>query len=179
MKYISLLRGINVSGKNTIKMVELKSLYESLGFTDIITYIQSGNVVFNSNKKDKAKLEETIEDAIEAEYKFRVPVNIRSKDEFKNIIAKNPFGTIDPVKDGTKFLVTFLYSKPALKLIAELQNYVVKPEQLVAESKQLYLYCPNGYGKSKLSNTFIERKLGVKATTRNWKSVCNLYDLSI
>lgn len=178
MKYITLLRGINVSGQKKIKMLDLKSLYESLGFRNVVTYIQSGNVIFESNDKNKTDLKTKIEGAIDRKYKFRVPVEIRTKLEFENIIKNNPFGPVDMVDEGTKVLVTFLRSKPNKVKVSNILKYVVSPEKLVVKGKEVYLYCPNGYGKSKLSNTFLENKLGVEATTRNWKSVHKLYELS-
>ncbi len=105
-------------------------------------------------------------------------MEIRTKLEFENIIKNNPFGPVDLVDEGTKVLVTFLRSKPNKVKVSNILKYVVSPEKLVVKGTEVYLYCPNGYGKSKLSNTFLENKLGVEATTRNWKSVHKLYELS-
>ena len=179
MKYISILRGINVSGQKKIKMVDLKSLYELLGFQDVVTYIQSGNVIFDAAVKNKADLKAKIEEAIEEKYKFHVSVEIRTNREIGDIIKNCPFGSVDLAEDGTKVLVTFLFSKPSEVRVSDIQKYVVAPEKLVVRGKEIYLYCPKGYGKSKLSNTFLEHKLGVEATTRNWKSVHKLYELSV
>jgi len=179
MKYISILRGINVSGQKNIKMVDLKSLYETLGFNDVVTYIQSGNVIFDTVVKNKAGLKKSIEQAIEEKYNFHVPVEIRTIREIENIIKNCPFSLVDLAQDGTKVLVTFLSSQPSEIRISGILEYVRAPEKLIVIGKEVYLYCPNGYGKSKLSNTFLEQKLGVDATTRNWKSVHNLYELSL
>lgn len=179
MKYISILRGINVSGQKKIKMIGLMSLYENLGFENVTTYIQSGNVIFDSKEKNKAILKSKIEKAIENNYKFYVPVEIRTNHEISKIIEECPFGSVDLVENGTKVLLTFLSSTPEKSNINDLLKYVNSPEQLVVKGKEAYLYCPNGYGKSKLSNNFIEKKLGVDATTRNWKSVHKLYELSL
>ena len=178
MKYISILRGINVSGQKKIKMLDLKSLYESLGFHNVETYIQSGNVIFDDNEKDKIDLKTTIEATINKKYKFQVPVEIRTKHEFKNIIHNNPFASIDVEENATKLLITFLSSKPSKINISNILKQVTPPEALVVNGQEVYLYCPNGYGKSKLSNTFLEKKLDVTATTRNWKSVHKIYELS-
>jgi len=179
MRYISILRGINVSGQKKIKMSGLKSLYDSLGFHNVETYIQSGNVIFESSDKNISKLKKSIEDAIQKKYIFNVSVEIRTKLEFKKIIKNSPFGSIDLKTDGTKVLVTFLANKPTKECVTDVLKYVKLPEKLVVKGKEVYLYCPNGYGKSKLSNTFLEKKLGVEATTRNWKSVQKLYELSV
>ncbi len=179
MKYASVLRGINISGQKKIKMADLKSLYESLGLQNVVTYIQSGNVIFNADSEDKTELKEKIEKAIEEKYTFRVPVVIRTHREISNIINNNPLGPVDLQKDGTKVLVTFLSSQPTQDRVSGIQQYVTEPEQLFVVGKEVYLYCPNGYGKSKLSNAFLEQKLGVGATTRNWKSVLKLHELSL
>ncbi len=179
MKYISIIRGINVSGQKKIKMVDLKSLYELLGFQSVVTYIQSGNVIFDTDSGDKSELKEKIERTIEEKYAFHAPVDIRTSRELADIINNNPLGPVDLAKDGIKVLVTFLSAKPATAKIADIQQYVAAPEQLFVIGTEVYLYCPNGYGKSKLSNNFLERKLGVGATTRNWKSVFKLYELSL
>ena len=173
-----MLRGINVSGQKNIKINELKSLYEALGFQNVATYIQSGNVIFDTNLKDTGDLRIKIEQAIEDKYNFHVPLVLRSNLELKNIIENCPFDSIDLEEHGTKVLVTFLSSQPSEVKIAVIKKYVVAPEELVIRGKEAYLYCPNGYGKSKLSNTFIESKLGLVATTRNWKTVHKLYELS-
>lgn len=179
MKYISILRGINVSGQKKIRMLDLKSLYESLGFEKVVTYIQSGNVIFEVSDKNKSNIKTQIEEAIEKKYKFYVPVEIRTNREIESIIKNSPFGAVDLAKDGAKVLVTFLGTKPDKVKVSTVLSYVVLPEKLVVKGREVYLYCPNGYGKSKLSNTFLENKLGVEATTRNWKSVHKLYELSV
>lgn len=178
MTYISLLRGINVSGKKKIIMKELKTLYESLGFTNVLTYIQSGNVIFESNEDDTVIVNK-IETAINQKYGFAVPVQVRSVSEFSNIIKACPFHELDLVEEGTRVMVTFLELVPSDKNVAKLMTYVKEPERLVLVGRELYLHCPNGYGKTKLSNTFIENKLGMRATTRNWKSVLKLGELGM
>jgi len=179
MKFISILRGINVSGQKKIKMADLKSLFETLGFQNVKTYIQSGNVIFDAIAKNKSSLKKCIEQAIKEKYQFHVPVEIRTSRELENVIKRCPFGPVDLVNEGTKVLVTFLALPPVQAKISDIQKYVLAPEKLVVSGKEVYLYCPNGYGKSKLSNTFLEQKLGVDATTRNWKSVHKLYELSL
>jgi uncharacterized protein (DUF1697 family) len=178
MKYISILRGINVSGQKKILMADLKLLYEQLDFQNVVTYIQSGNVIFDSELKSKAELKTKIESRIEEKYHFHVPVELRTNRDFEDIINNCPFAPVDLDKDGTKILVTFLSSKPTKANIAKTLEYVVLPEKLIIRDKEIYLHCPKGYGKSKLSNTFLENILGVKATTRNWKSVYKLHELS-
>jgi uncharacterized protein (DUF1697 family) len=179
MKFVSLLRGINVSGQKSIKMADLKALYDSLGFQNVLTYIQSGNVIFDSAIQHKDELKTMIEAAIQEAYGFQVPVQIRTRQEIGEVIDNCPFGEIDLEKDGRRVLVTFLASKPANKRVAEIQEIVEAPDQFVWDKNQIYLYVPGGYGRSKLSNNFIEGKLKVEATTRNWKTIFKLYELSV
>jgi uncharacterized protein (DUF1697 family) len=177
-KYISLLRGINVSGQKKVKMADLKTLYESLGFTNVKTYIQSGNVIFESSISDVVKLKRNIEQKIERTFRFSVSVIIRSIEEFERIIRHNPFLDRESAGDATKFLVTFLSDQPEETMAKKVQQFAKEPESLVVRGKEIYLYCPDGYGKTKLSNSFLERKLKATATTRNWKTVKKLYELS-
>ena len=159
-------------------MVDLKALYQLQGFEDVTTYIQSGNVIFQSTDIDKVGLRRVIEKSIEEKYGFFVPVDIRTAQEFKEILDNCPFEEADAVENHTKVLVTFLATIPSSQKQKSILAHVKPPEKLVIQGSEVYLYCPNGYGKSKLSNTFIESKLGISATTRNWKSVKKLYELS-
>jgi uncharacterized protein (DUF1697 family) len=178
-RYISLLRGINVSGQKKIKMADLKELYTSLGYRNVVTYIQSGNVIFDADSLDRTKIRDELESTVETHYGFQVPVEIRTGDELEGIIRNCPFGYVDLKEDGTKVMVTFLSEEPTAEKVSELQKYVKNPEIIVVSGREVYLNCPDGYGKTKLSNVFIERILGVKATTRNWKSIHKLYELSV
>lgn len=178
MKYISVLRGINVSGQKKIKMADLKDLYQCLGFEAVSTYIQSGNVIFQSSNSDKNHLKISIEKAIEEKYNFHVPVMIRSEQELREIADACPYEEAGIEENGTKILLTFLASSPSTENQETLKKYVKSPEKMTIRGSEVYLYCPNGYGKSKLSNTFLENKLGMSATTRNWKSVKKLCELS-
>jgi len=179
MKYVSILRGINVGGQKKIKMTDLKALYEAQGFENVTTYIQSGNVIFESKEADKENLKSLIEKAIEEKYMFHVPVDVRTNQELGKIVKDCPYEEAKVNENGTKVLVTFLQSSPSDKKRELLLKYVKLPEKLTIQGGEVYLYCPNGYGKSKLSNNFIENNLGVSATTRNWKSVKKLYELSM
>jgi len=171
--HIALLRGINVSGKKKILMIDLKSLFEKIGFSAIETYIQSGNVVFNSSEND---LGIKITKAIKSVYDFDVPVQIISSAELKEVCLANPF--LNQEVDEKFLHVTFLSEQPSNESIALLQEMKFDKEEYQLIEKALYLYCPNGYGKTKLNNNFLERKLGVSATTRNWKTVMKLFSIS-
>jgi uncharacterized protein (DUF1697 family) len=172
--YTSMLRGINVGGQKKVHMAELKSLYESLGFANVETYVQSGNVVFDSEEKDTEKLAKSIEGQIEKTFGFVVPVLVRSADDFRRVIENHPFKDEEPVR----ILVTFLYQHPEQSKLDDLSRYEDKVDKFAIGEQEIFLFCPGGYGRTKLSNTFFETKLGVVATTRNWKTVNTLYQMA-
>jgi len=176
--FISILRGINVSGQKKILMTDLKALYESLNYMDVVTYIQSGNVIFKCNEKlTDIQLAKKIENAIYNKYQFHVPVIIRSKEEIGKIISSNPFlKEKDP--DRKKLHVTFLSEFPSKENVESIENIDFKPDQFKISGKDIYLYVPNGYGETKISNAFFEKKLKVTATTRNWNSVNKLFEIA-
>ena len=172
--YISILRGINVSGQKKIIMTDLKALYEDLGFEDVITYIQSGNVVFKSSKKmTDTKLAKMIEERIVEKYDFQVPVIIRTLDELKRATEINPYKN-DNI-DG--LYITFLSNAPNSINLEKLDNINFLPDQFEIIGKEIYLNCVS-YGNTKLSNNFFESKLKVIATTRNIKTVHKLIELT-
>jgi len=172
--YISMLRGINVSGQKQIRMVDLKSLYESLGLMNVQTYVQSGNVIFGSPEQDAAKLTETIEAQIKETFGFSVPVLIRTANDFQRIIESHPFTQEDPIR----VLVTFLHECPDQSKWNDLRLHKDKVDDFALGEQEIFLFCPGGYGTTKLSNTFFEKKLGVIATTRNWKTINALYAIA-
>ena len=176
--FISVLRGINVSGQKKILMADLKALYEELGFANIKTYIQSGNVVFKTEgRRSNQDLAKEIETAIQLKYGFAVPVIIRRGAELSQLVAANPFlpsSTIDP----EKLHVTFLADTPQQINIDKINTFNYPPDQFVIIGQEIFLYIPDRYSDSKLSNSFFENKLKVTATTRNWKTVNQLLQMA-
>ena len=176
--FISILRGINVSGQKKILMYELKSLYESLKFKDVITYIQSGNVIFKSSAQlSDLAMAAKIEKAIYKKYGFEVPVIIRSQDEIQKIISTNSFLKEKDI-DEKKLHVIFLSDIPAKENIESIKSENYLPDQFIISGKEIYLHIPASYGETKLSNNFFEKKLKVTATTRNWNTVNKLLELA-
>jgi uncharacterized protein (DUF1697 family) len=175
IKYISLLRGINVSGQKKIKMTELKELYESLKFSNVNTYIQSGNVVFCSNEKDVKKIQKQIEQKIDAVYNFSVPIIILTANKLKKIISDLPLKSTNI--DLSKLAVTFLDSTPDKTLVKNLDIFKGDQEKFILSGGVLYLYCPDGFGRTKLTNNLFENKLKVTATSRNWKTTIKLFEM--
>lgn len=172
--YISLLRGINVSGQKKIRMEELKALYESLGYERVTTYIQSGNVVFAAQGKE---LPSHIETAIRERFGFEVPVILRRDTEMEAILAANPFLTRHDI-DESRLHVVFLQEAPSDFALERLSEMQTGEDEFRVNGSEIYLHCPNGYGRSKLSNSALEKKLGVMATTRNWKTVNQLHRIA-
>jgi uncharacterized protein (DUF1697 family) len=175
--YISLLRGINVSRQKLIKMDVLKKMYEDLHFVNIQTYIQSGNVIFQAKKSENKDLETRISSQIQRCFGFEVPVIVLETGELKDIVERNPYKA-DKTKDISYLHVTFLSSEPE-HINLELINIKRSPvEGFTLFERAVYLYCPNGYGKTKLTNTFLENILKVSATTRNWKTTVELFTIA-
>jgi uncharacterized protein (DUF1697 family) len=174
--YLSILRGINVSGQKMIKMADLKALYETLGFKNITTYIQSGNVVFES--KTKKNLAALIEQKIKNTFGFDVPVIVLTQREMQAIVEQNPFLKEKNI-ELDRLYVTFLAETPLAENLTKIATYDYSPEVFVIKEKAAYLYCPKGYGNTKLSNSFFENKLKVKATTRNWNTTNKLFEILI
>jgi len=174
--YIAILRGINVAGKNTVAMEHLKQLFSENGFEGAVTYIQSGNVVFKSAVA-KDQLAALISRAIEVRFQLNIHVILVTKNEMGNIIKDNPFLEEKDV-DEEKLHVTILEKNPDPENLKAIQNLDFKPDRFIVKNNVVYLYCPNGYGKTKLSNTFFENKLKIKASTRNWRTINKLIELA-
>jgi uncharacterized protein (DUF1697 family) len=175
--YISLLRGINVSGQKLIKMDALRKSYENLDFHNVTTYLQSGNVIFTGKDTRPDELAQTITRQIEKDFGFDVLVIVLFIDKLKQIIDSNPF-VKNNNKDKNFLHVTFLSSKPLKFDMNAIEEKKLNGEEIIISDNAVYLYCPNGYGKSKLSNSFLEIKLKVGGTTRNWKTTNQLLKIA-
>ncbi|MFA9388730.1 MAG: DUF1697 domain-containing protein [Prolixibacteraceae bacterium] len=174
--YLSLLRGINVSGQKSIKMGDLKVLYEKLGFSKTQTYIQSGNVIFQS-EQDVMQLVTKIEQAIPLQYGFDVAVQVIPASELVLAARDNPF-LKEPLVDHATLHLTFLATKPSDSMLSNLATDPRFVDEYRVLGSLIYLKCPNGYGKTKFTNAYFESKLKVKATTRNWKTVLKVIELT-
>jgi uncharacterized protein (DUF1697 family) len=171
--YVALLRGINVSGHKIIKMEALRAAFATLGFSNVKSYVQSGNVVFEALAGSVGSLTGKIEKKILEEFGFSVPVFVATPKKLGETIERNPFLKA-PGIDQAKLHVTFLSADPPPQALETLQPLAAASEQLHIVGGAIYLYCPLGYGNTKLSNTAIEKKLSVGATTRNWNTVKTL-----
>ena len=172
---IGILRGINVGGKRKILMADLKSMCENLGLKNVRTYIQSGNLIFNSDKPNSV-LENDLEKAIAENYGFDVPVIVRTEKELENSIKNNPF--FDENTDIKQLHMTFLKEKPSKETIENARAFNFEPDKFKIIDREVFLLCAGKYHKSKLTNNFLEKQLKVGATTRNWTTVTKLSELS-
>jgi uncharacterized protein (DUF1697 family) len=175
--YIALLRGINVNGQKMMSMEKLRALCEDLGLTGVTTYIQSGNVVFQSAPVKHFVLEKKIHASIRDAFGFSVPVMVKSLAEWQEIISDNPFVGRKGI-DESFLHITLLSDTPNQSVVDEIMAGEYGEDECVFSGKVAYLYCPGGYGKTKLSNTFFEKKTKLIATTRNWKTVLKLLELA-
>jgi len=174
--YAALLRGINVSGHNTIKMEQLRGLCSQLGFERVETYLQSGNIVFQAVAKNPADLSKRICETILNSFGFDAHVIVRTSKEMEKVVANNPFLKEKNV-DSSKLHVTFLSEGPQNSSLKRLEGLATSQDRFYPASREIYLYCPGGYGRTKLSNNAIEKVLSVTATTRNWRTTNMLLDM--
>jgi uncharacterized protein (DUF1697 family) len=173
--YIALFRGINVGGKNILKMKDLDELLETLGAQQVKTYVQSGNVVLQSMEAP-SQLSEKINQAVQEEYGFATQVLLLTQSEFEDAIRRNPFPQAESFPKTMH--LGFLVQESENPKLIELEQLKASGEEFLLKGKVFYLHAPNGIGRSKLAEK-IEKHLGVPMTMRNWNTVCKLSDIVI
>ncbi len=174
---VSLLRAVNVGGHAVIKMADLQVLYESLKFRDVRTYVQSGNVVFRTDSGDLKALSKKIQMAIEKRFKVTPAVLLRTADELRRIVAANPFVKRTDVLPA-KLLVYFLHEELSRIAATELTKLPPKGEELIPAKRELYIYFPDGMGKSMLPWRAVEKLCITPGTGRNWNTVTKLLGIA-
>jgi uncharacterized protein (DUF1697 family) len=174
--HIALLRGVNV-GSNMLKMVHLREIFTELGFGEVQTYLQSGNVLLSA-KGASAQLAAMIEKRVSEATRLPVSVIIRTPAQLQRVIAGNPFATAAGLAPKTVH-VTFLAGQTPKGAAAGIGKLQSGRDRWRADGSEIYLWCPDGYGRTKLNNTALERVLGVRATTRNWSTVTALHAMAI
>ena len=170
---ISMLRGVNLGPHNRMKMEELRAVYESLKLQDPRTFVQSGNVLFKTKERDEAKLSSRIQDGIEKKFGFRPDVILRTTEELRRAVAKNPFAARKNI-DPSKLLVTFLGATPAADACGKLLEIDTAPEELHLVGREIFIYYTNGLARPKFQWIKAEKILKVTCTGRNWNSVTKM-----
>lgn len=169
-RYVGLLRGINVGGKNKVPMTELRALFESLGHTEVSTFIQSGNVLFTTGKSVTPK---RLEIAIANRFGIDTTVVLRTPHELERVVEANPFTGVDP----SQLHVGFMAQKPLAAAVAKLDAERFRPEEFAIGGCELYLHLPNGMGRTKLPG-YLDRQLKIPTTVRTWNTVTKLLALA-
>jgi uncharacterized protein (DUF1697 family) len=173
---ICLLRGVNVVGSNQIKMYALRALCGSLKLCRAQTYIQSGNIVFQTGERDRTKLAARIESAIEKNHGFRPAVVLRTAAEMREVIARNPFSKRKGIEPG-KLIITFLATEPAAETRTALLALEPDLEEMHMKGREIYVYFPDGMGRSKFA-ALLARKLRNTGTARNWNTTVKLLEMA-
>jgi uncharacterized protein (DUF1697 family) len=171
--YLALLRAVNIGSHKQVAMADLRDLFASLGFADARSLLQSGNLVFRSRARSSAQLERALEAEAEKRLALQTEFFVRTAEEWKEIIANNPFRE-EAKRDPGHLVAFFLKDAPDAKDMAALQAAITGPEIVRGKGRQAYIVYPNGIGRSRLTITLIERKLGTRATGRNWNTVLKL-----
>jgi uncharacterized protein (DUF1697 family) len=171
--YIALLRAVNVSGKNILNMKELKAALEQNGFKNPETYIQSGNIIFKHPSKSSTELENQLTNCLKEQFNLTIDSRIYSIQEFNSILNQNPFSSEINLKD---LYLTFLFEKPITEKLNSLPSS--GNDRWKIHNQVIYLHCPDGYGKTKLSNNLFESKLKTAATTRNGRTCLKLREMA-
>jgi uncharacterized protein (DUF1697 family) len=178
-KYVALLRAVNVGG-NSVAMSAVRETFASLGYSEVETYLQSGNVVFASSgvasQSRTRSIRKKIEDGLRRDFGKDIIVFIRSASELAAVVRKNPFAR--RTDDATLLHVTFLADPPSKEKAETFSSGKIGTDEFSLHAGEVYLFCPNGYGRSKLVNSFFERSLKVESTTRNWKTVGKLAEMT-
>jgi uncharacterized protein (DUF1697 family) len=173
VKYVAFLRGINVGGRTSIKMEKLREVFGSLGFVNVKTYIQSGNVIFETDETVENRIAAKIEDAVEREF-FKTKVMVRSLDEIKDAVENNPFAAEE--FNEKLFHLVFLSEKLSAEKAEMLLSNNNENEKLAVRNREVYCLLKDGVAGSLLGKKYIDNKLKTPATARNWRTVNKLLE---
>ena len=174
--YVALMRGINVGGKNRLPMKDLAAMFGGAGCADVVTYIQSGNVVFRATDACAARVPAAVAKAVADRFAFRSPVVVRSAAELRAVARGNPYLKVGADVDALHVL--FLVDRPSAARVAELDSHRSPPDEFLVRGREVYFRCPNGVGRSKLTVGYFDSKLATTSTLRNWRTVLKLVEMS-
>lgn len=175
--HVAFLRGINVGGKNKLPMKALAELFKEAGCTDVRTYIQSGNVVFRVGSSLVKLVQTSVGEAIERQYGYVVPVVTRTAAALAAALEENPFLKAPGEVDPSHLHVAFLAKKPTAKQVAKLDPERSPSDAFVVSGREVFLHCPNGLARTKLTNAYLDSTLGTTSTVRNWRTVSKLVEM--
>jgi uncharacterized protein (DUF1697 family) len=175
-RYVALLRSVNVAGHGRIAMDELRASFDALGYTGVTTYIQTGNVLFSPASKNESALATTIEQRLAEDFGDSPAVLLRSVADLRRVGASSPYAKAGA--DKARHHVTFLATVPSQAALDALHLPPSGRDELVVDGKEVYVHTPDGYANTKYTGTFLERRLGVVSTTRNWNTVSKLCELA-
>lgn len=167
-----------MTGHNSIRMADLQALYRKMGYKDAETYIQSGNVIFSSMADlTPSQISSKIKRAIRESFNYEITVLIRKVEEMKKLKAANPFLNLENF-DPSKMAVLFLDQEPSEAQVQKVINIDYPPDKFKVIGSEIFIYCPNGFGRTKLHTNFFERKMGVAGTGRNWRTINKLLEIA-
>jgi uncharacterized protein (DUF1697 family) len=175
-RYVALLRSVNVAGHGRIAMHELRASFEALGYTGVTTYIQTGNVLFSTGSKSETGVASAIEQRLAEDFGDSPAVILRSVPELLRIGTASPYAKAGA--NASRHHVTFLATVPSRPALEALDLPPSGRDELVVEGREVYVHTPDGYAETKYTGTFLERRLGVVSTTRNWNTVTKLCELA-
>lgn len=170
-RQVALLRGINLGASRRVSMAELRERLSEVGYRDVRTHLQSGNVVLTS-EQPPARLARELEEQISAAFELDVDVLVRTRDELAAVIERDPFGEL--ADDPKRYQVSFLAAEPDPRVARKLGAANVAPERVVLAGREIYAWHPNGIQRSPLAALLTDRRLGVAATARNWSTISKL-----
>lgn len=179
-RQVALLRGINVGGKNKLPMKELAAMFTEAGCQDVRTYLQSGNVVFQATRALARRVPSIVTGAISEHFGFNVPILTRTASEISEVVSSNPFLQAEPALERPSAIqplhVVFLGRRPTANRVAALEPERSPPDRFLVRGGEIFLFCPKGLARTRLTNAYFDSKLGTTTTVRSWKTVLQLLE---
>jgi uncharacterized protein (DUF1697 family) len=175
--HVALLRGVNLGGRTQVAMSDLRDLLAELGFAQVRSVLNSGNLAFSGGRRTAAALERLLETEAEKRLGLRTDFHVRTADEWATVVAKNPFRA-EAKRDPSHLVVMVLKKAPTAKAVETLRAAITGPEIIDAVGRHAYIVYPAGIGRSRLTNSLIDSKLGTRGTGRNWNTVLKLAELA-
>jgi uncharacterized protein (DUF1697 family) len=175
-RYVALLRSVNVAGHGRVAMDELRASFTALGYQDVVTYIQTGNVLFAAPSRSEKAVVGAVEEQLAHDFGNAPAVLLRTVPELRRVAASSPFAKAGA--DPARHHVTFLATAPTKAALAALELPPSGRDELMVDGREIYVHTPDGYAGTKYTGTFLERRLGVVSTTRNWNTVAKLRQLA-